>query len=67
MLAQERDANGFPRGNKKYRVTDAPLIPETLATGAITPSSLSPDREIQIIQNDWRKGFSDVYLDDLRK
>ena len=67
MLAQERDTSGFPRGNKKYRVKDQPLMPETLVTGTSSPSTLSPDREVQIIQNDWRKGFQDLYYDDVRK
>lgn len=68
MLAQRRDADGMPRkGDKKYRVKDAPLMPETLVTGVSSPSTLSPDREVQIIQNDWRKGIQDVYFADPRK
>jgi len=68
MLAEQRDSRGMPTGIiKKYKVSDYPLIPEVLVTGTASPSTLSPDREIQIIQNDWRKGFQDVYFDDSRK
>ena len=54
--------------NKKlWNVSDAPLLPPTLVTGDFTPSSISPDRAIRLSQDDWRKGFQDLMLDDPKK
>jgi len=49
---------------KDWLVTEAPLLPQTLITGNASPDNISPEREIQISQVDWRKGFQDLILDD---
>lgn len=52
---------------KDWKVSDAPLLPQTLITGSASPSNISPEREIQISQTDWRKGFQDFLLEDEHK
>lgn len=52
---------------KDWLVTDAPLLPQTLITESASPSNINPEREIQISQVDWRKGFQDYKLDDAYK
>ena len=49
---------------KEFVVQDAPLTPQTLITSSASPTVLQPEREIQISQVDWRKGFQDEMLDD---
>lgn len=57
MLRQQNDT-------KDWLVSDAPLLPQTLITQSASPSNIQPEREIQISQVDWRKGFQDFMLDD---
>lgn len=52
---------------KDWTVNDAPLLPQTILTGSASPSTLDPEREIQISQTDWRKGFQDFILEDEHK
>jgi len=53
------------QGNTKdFLVSDAPLTPQTLVTESASPTTLQPERQIQISQVDWRKGFQDFKLDD---
>lgn len=52
---------------KDWLITDAPLLPQTLITESASPSSIQPEREIQISQVDWRKGFQDFLFDDEHK
>ena len=60
MLRQKGDT-------KDFLVTDAPLTPQTLITESASPTNIQPEREIQISQVDWRKGFQDLMLEDERK
>jgi len=53
--------------NKLWRVSDAPLLPPSIMTTEASPSSLNPEREIQEIQADWRRGFQDLIFEDERK
>jgi len=52
---------------KAWKVTDAPLLPDVLITNEALPSSISPEREIQIAQDDWRAGFSELVFEDGKK
>jgi len=52
---------------KYFRVTDAPLLPQTMITESASPENIQPEREIQISQSDWRKGFQDFLLEDAHK
>jgi len=52
---------------KDWLITDAPLLPQTLITESASPSSIQPEREIQISQVDWRKGIQDFTLEDEHK
>jgi len=52
---------------KDFNISDAPLTPQTLVTESASPTNLQPEREIQISQVDWRKGFQDFKLDDQYK
>jgi len=52
---------------KDWLVTEAPLLPQTLITESASPSSIEPEREIQISQVDWRKGIQDFLLEDEHK
>jgi len=53
------------QGNtKSFLVSDAPLTPQTLVTESASPTTLQPERQIQISQVDWRKGFQSLILDD---
>jgi len=52
---------------KDFKVTDAPLLPQTLITESANPSHIQPEREIQISQVDWRKGIQDFLLADEHK
>ena len=55
MLVQE--------GNyKKWRVVDVPLLPENVIIGSASPTDMPPDKEMQLTQNDWRKGIQDLML-----
>ena len=53
--------------NKAWKVSDAPLLPASIITTEATPSNINPEREIQEIQEDWRRGFQDLMFDDERK
>lgn len=52
---------------KDWLISDSPLLPQTLITESASPSNLQPEREIQISQVDWRKGFQDFMLEDRHK
>jgi len=71
ILTQDTTAHNhmlLHQGNKKaWHVKDAPLLPDTIIVGEASTANISPDREIQITQNDWRNGFSDLVLSDSRK
>lgn len=55
-------------GRKKaWEITDAPLLPEALITDEALPTSIPPEREIQIAQDDWRAGFSQLIFEDDKK
>jgi len=60
MLRQKGDT-------KDFNVSDAPLTPQTLITASASPTNLQPERQIQVSQTDWRKGFQDFKLDDEHK
>ena len=60
MLKQSGDT-------KDFLISDAPLTPQTLVTESASPTTLQPERQIQISQVDWRKGFQDFKLDDAHK
>lgn len=60
MLRQRGDT-------KDWLINDAPLTPQTLITESASPTNLQPERQIQISQVDWRKGFQDFKLDDEHK
>lgn len=56
------------QGNKKmWKITDAPLLPEALITDEALPASIPPEREIQMAQDDWRAGFSQLIFEDDKK
>lgn len=52
---------------KAWKITDAPLLPEALITDEALPASIPPEREIQIAQDDWRAGFSQLIFEDDKK
>ena len=52
---------------KRWRVTDAPFLPDALITDEALPSNIPPEREIQILQDDWRGGFSQLVYEDNKK
>lgn len=52
---------------KAWKVHDAPLLPDVLITDEALPSNISPEREIQISQDDWRAGFSQLVFEDEKK
>lgn len=60
MLKQQNDT-------KDWLVSDSPLLPQTLITESASPTNIQPEREIQISQVDWRKGFQDFMLEDEHK
>jgi hypothetical protein len=71
VTAVVKSYNGFmckvEDQRKFFRVTDAPLLPQTMITESASPENIQPEREIQISQVDWRKGFQDFLLEDFRK
>jgi len=52
---------------KDFRVEDSPLLPEILITGEATYANISPEKEIRLIANDWRKGIQELMLSDTYK
>ena len=52
---------------KAWKVTDAPLLPPALITNEALPANISPEREIQINQDDWRGGFSQLVFEHEKK
>ena len=52
---------------KDFLTSDAPLTPQTLITESASPTNLQPERQIQVSQVDWRKGFQDEMLEDDQK
>lgn len=52
---------------KAWAISDAPLLPDALITDEALPSNISPEKEIQIAQDDWRAGFSELVFEDGKK
>lgn len=70
-FAKGDDTYGFMllrQGREKaWKVTDAPLLPPALITNEALPANISPEREIQINQDDWRGGFSQLVFEHEKK
>ncbi len=52
---------------KGWRIEPAPLLPPTINIGGASSENLAPDREIQVGQSNWAKGFQEHIFSDPAK